>query len=1380
MSLLAVGRYGPQVKLIQNQLALQGYSLSPSELQRSFFGPTTRAALIQWQLENGLPGTGVLDDRTISQLAVSGVVPLSPISKAQSGNGARTVANGSRTVTARSVTTVTRTNSIAAISSVKTAYSPGVSAASSPVRALTPSINSNIPRSGRDLKAQAQAEGNLFTIQKGGFQAWAHGKAFATATASINRGFQFDLETGLSASAGGNAQLGQTLVAQLQAGAGVDIALDAEIGFPLDLFSQAGLIARLQLITEVKAFARLDVNLLLGDFNNQLTARLPKAWGTLIQIFLDEVEIGAGVFGRIAFAAEVVGEAVLVGSLLPAANGASAGFTYSTQYGYAYYFGAGGHAVCNFDIKDSARLLNRLGKELTSIVQAEVAKDLQNLQTSDPKLAKAVSAAAPYLDLLMPLASRAVFELAANLISTPTADHPSTSAKQIVDSFLSDARAFAMQKVLDFALGELHKLLAQLSPALQQLSGAFEQKTVTDAISTARDAAATLYSTSLSSSPDDWLDAVLSLIGAFDNFLAIGLFNDADTASWQTLTADVWAGAMLLRAGIEWEQQTGASGFSLTAPVKLPSGDSTVASFVASKIGKSPDALTLADIVSYLVSQLSDSDVIASIPELEKVFGWLKALLGGLSAQTNTNLFSLVLATSEGISPAQIQSFLVQLGTSLADTVDNQLTPNILSRLSTNPEVGDLVSQIVTPTLKSIGKVILPNLAKLGTEDAARRLREAISSVLLQQLTRLIMHSVRTITDVGLTQAIPAAETLASDIEKQGTSHPVFNDLTLAASSVVLGTPLTPTDIANLLRASQAVLKVAQPALPKILDDIEAIISLGLTIGQPELEAIWTNIATTDNPPNQQALQQLFADGGNLMLAVGWEIIQSLPNLLLQHFTSTVEAVADTIWQAAKTAFKAIQEVINQLEADINAIEQDIQRLAAAVATFVGNLAGAIQALDQQIQGLVDGIVSQIQADGWALISPLVPGFLQGAAQDIYNGIFNDVRWLLDEPLKVLGAVADWIHDAVMAAVGAGGTISVQGLLNYVQGQLQNIVATDLTFTISIPIPFDGSLDLGTITLPAASVISRIVGSVIGELENLLGVSGGVVDIGSNLVTTQQQLSAKQATQASYSTQADATAAVSGMKTGKVPTITIVTPTQSAVYSGGVGLLISIGGINDSFLRSTLGVPRRVRIYFNGAEYDYSPDDWTQSRGAEIFSAQLVPTSRGLVARPPLNVPWTVQLNPAGDGTWVLRQKPSAAGLAQYRKTNQPVLKARATASGTSALASSGVSRMGSVGFSTTNTGNVGLAGITAAGTGSVSMGGSRGGMVTFQGTGALGDASESMPQMMSPGALLAAVGPTIVLRPGLNTAQLIVVEGDDNGTNRASALVQFFLKQSV
>ena len=829
---LTVGRYGPQVRLIQNQLAVLGYKPSDSEIQRSFFGPSTRSALLRWQLDSGLPATGALDDSASAILAAakpSELVPLTVTPKsAKAGLSTISVrrASVSRTITPQNGTPV--------LSPISGLVARKSAASFAKVAAPPTSPNASVLRQG--LEAQAQAEGNLFKIQQGGLQAWAHGKAFATAKAAINRGFQIDLAAGASGSAGGNAQAGP-VVGTFQAGAGLNIALDVQVGFPLDLFSQAGLIARLQLLSEAVAFAKLDVNLLLGDFTNQLTAKLPSGWGTLIQIFLEEVQIGAGVFGKVVFAAEIVGEAVLVGSLLPAADGTSAGFTYSGHYGYAYFFGAGGHAVCNFDISDSGKLLSRLGKELTSIVQAEVAKDLQGLQNSDPALAKVISETAPYLDLLVPLASRALFELAASLVATAVGDHPTASPKQVVQSFLSDARAFVMQKVFEFGIGELHKLLAQFAPVLQNFNftSTVQQKDALDAISGVRDAVKELMSTSLSS-PDPWLEAALSFVGAFDNFLSIGLFDTSELPSWQILTADIWAGAILLRAGLEWQgAQSGQAGFSLTASVQVPRGDSTVAAFVASKVGKSPTAtLTLEDIVNYLVKQLPDSAIVASVPELAKVFTWLKGALSSLSSQQADNLLHFVLLSTDDISPAQIQTFLAQLSPAVVDAVDKQLVPNILSRLSSNPQVADLISQIVTPTLKSVGQVILPNLANLGTEAAARRLREAVSSVLLQHFTRLIMGSVRVLTEVGMKQAIPAAHTLATEIENQGSSHPLFNELTIAASAVLLGEPLTPVDLANVLRVSEAVLRVAKPAFPKILDDLEAVISLGLTMGQPD------------------------------------------------------------------------------------------------------------------------------------------------------------------------------------------------------------------------------------------------------------------------------------------------------------------------------------------------------------------------------------------------------------------------------------------------------------------------------------------------------------------------------------------------------------------
>jgi hypothetical protein len=558
---------------------------------------------------------------------------------------------------------------------------------------------------------------------------------------------------------------------------------------------------------------------------------------------------------------------------------------------------------------------------------------------------------------------------------------------------------------------------------------------------------------------------------------------------------------------------------------------------------------------------------------------------------------------------------------------------------------------------------------------------------------------------------------------------------------------------------------------------------------------------------------------------------------------------------------------------------------------------------------LVNEIVDHVKADGWQIVSHTVPKFLRGPAEHIYNDAFKDLEWVLDQPLKILSAVAGWINDAVMLAVGTGDAVSKQSLKDSVQAQLKKTIVSDLTFTISIRKPWGGRLNLGRITLPGAHLLARISSSVLAALEDLLGISGGVVDIANHLSITQRQLSAKQAVQAIHSNQPDAAAALNRLKTGRAPTITIATPGPSGVYDDEVELAVTIAGINDSFLSATLGVPRRVRLYFNGKEYDYSPQDWSDSGGIEKFNAKLVPTSKGLVARPASNVPWTVQLHPAGNGTWIQRPRSNITSISQIRKLQQPILKTTApsasstsgripstagrTVGGISTYRSGGLPGFGRVRHDQNGTsvwygtpdapapqGEV-LAGRNGRAVGLTvtvaarPMGSRNSVEVRYRISGGAGlkvpaslartdvranaqyfiahlpefrsgdhveyiavllSPSNQVPdpteaktysssfrvveslspaatpsanltsaspgtatarpapspttyaeptghtgsvQMMSPGDLLAPVGPTIVLRPGLNTLQVVVAEGDDSGTNIASAFVPFFLKNT-
>lgn len=65
---LSVGLFGEEVKKLHRRLIERGVEIPSSELNRAFFGPATRYAVIQWQRNHGLPASGIVDERTNATL----------------------------------------------------------------------------------------------------------------------------------------------------------------------------------------------------------------------------------------------------------------------------------------------------------------------------------------------------------------------------------------------------------------------------------------------------------------------------------------------------------------------------------------------------------------------------------------------------------------------------------------------------------------------------------------------------------------------------------------------------------------------------------------------------------------------------------------------------------------------------------------------------------------------------------------------------------------------------------------------------------------------------------------------------------------------------------------------------------------------------------------------------------------------------------------------------------------------------------------------------------------------------------------------------------------------------------------------------------------
>ena len=65
---LAVGSFAEGVKDLHRKLIEHGLAVPPSEVDRAFFGPGTRYAVLEWQRKHGLPVSGIADERTKATL----------------------------------------------------------------------------------------------------------------------------------------------------------------------------------------------------------------------------------------------------------------------------------------------------------------------------------------------------------------------------------------------------------------------------------------------------------------------------------------------------------------------------------------------------------------------------------------------------------------------------------------------------------------------------------------------------------------------------------------------------------------------------------------------------------------------------------------------------------------------------------------------------------------------------------------------------------------------------------------------------------------------------------------------------------------------------------------------------------------------------------------------------------------------------------------------------------------------------------------------------------------------------------------------------------------------------------------------------------------
>lgn len=1121
---------------------------------------------------------------------------------------------------------------------------------------------------------------NLFELQEAGDAGWAHGRAYATgnatATAAYHRGI--DLSAGIDVRGEVGGTIGKGIEASLSGGARLTAGVSFRAAYPLDLFSEAGLVGRLR-AQAAAAYLRAELALDSGEFAELLKDQMPGAWGELAEIFLTEVRIGAGLWANAMMTVQFLAEAAIVGNFLEIGS-SKPGFTASFQYAAGYVYGAGVSFRANFGLSNPPHLLDRMANQLVIILEREA-------QSNQPRLTDAekagVQVALPVLRVVLPLVFRLLYEEGKTLVGS-SGDATAATSATLVQGFIREAQEAVAAQLLELALNKLKEMLAstEAGELLTHLTDdeADRARTILTSI---RESLAQLSTNE--DSAEDWLELVLVLLDGFSSISTL-VISDVERDRWNDYLALAWA-AIIIRHLVAWATDSTSSKklFDLEAAVTAPTAPESTAHIVDRIHKPAGKNLTLGDAVRFVLldglDEASRLDSLKSaVPASEPIIEFLStALQGGGNASLLETLFRQLAAADE-IDYASLQRTIMA---TLTPVIEQTLLPKLFDPLEQHgdPTVVEILRQIIKPTALSVVRVILPEMGGINTAEGAQKLRELISAVLLQSLSRMLLISTDIIANYVATEGPPVMRNLA-EVARTELARPEV-DAALVLLSPMVGIPAewTPTreDLADMFNICANALEYwnvnERADWLRLAGDL---IRAGLVTGDAELDTLWRGIKNSgvQEPvpslmPALEAFAKRLAQGlCHLIQYIGpdvWELFK-------HHFPRMIDDfVVKPLEAAAEGAIKAIEAAGQWFSTQIQQLAARVEQLAAEIGQALQQIAASLRALSDHLLTLIEDAVEQVRAVGWNLVYARLfdndvfkalrnsweEVIVNGVAA-VYNSVFNSLRWMLDMPLQMFRDLANWVQDALRTQ-NQGGVLDPDAVLIHLRQRALAVTA----MPINLPIAFDlvvwganlGRIDLGTVLFPHQLIVSAMV--------NTLMKSAFLHDTVYTVVNTHNQIPAK-ANEMSLLrlnlqnalTQEDANNGLTNLRTGLPLTVTIDNLAEDETYTGSAIVQIVLRGANRTFVNNVLGVPPRVKILVNQREHYYDADNWQEQGDALIYAGKLIPSNTALVPVPVLPSVHYLQVelpdNVRLEATWTRRQPPRMIVLPPVQPAQPP------------------------------------------------------------------------------------------------------------------------------
>ena len=1000
--------------------------------------------------------------------------------------------------------------------------------------------------------------------------AWGQGSGLldgrGEAAASFRRGIKLGAEIDIQGRLEG--KVGDTLAATLKAGLDVRVGALIQAQLPLDLFTEAGLIARAELDAAASAYAALALSLRPSELERLMGAQQSGLVGDLTDILLDELQLSAGLWARASFAAELMGRAALALSLI----GDSPGFTFTFEGGVALAFGSGVSAVVNGGLPDPDRLMNRLGERIASTVVA-----LIPTETDAERRAHAVA------KVLLPGLIGSCVGLGRQLAtSRSSATARSNAGGVLMASTLANSLDVVLRAAVDAGLDTVRSLLKG-STLLENIVDVPDKDEALDAVEALRGALAHLDGAD-AGVPAQWVGALLDCVGAVDRLITLPGLSPALAVSINPEVALVWAAAALVEKVMTHASVQGTAATSLLdgAPEHDP-GPALREIYGGS--------VTYRRLAGFLADTLDDR--LAEIPELAPAM----ALVGRLIGHDTGIIAALIdLAGRPAASAADVALHLVER--TVASALKDDLLPVLHDAVAQElPATQAFVDDLVEPVLTALANVMPTVLASLESADERMRAREALSSVVLTALGDAIVALARAVLGHAVTNAAPAADQVAAEIRQQGTSSAAYQQVAAAGQ----GNAVAPDTAAGVFDHVGTLCEQTSdsdmlPLIRAIANGIGGGVGLAGNDGVRAVEVILRSEA----PPNNDVLGDVVgqaADRGvayaGALLAALFAKISDAVEQLVGVIVEAVKAAAAAVLHALEDGIAWAQKTIAELEKRTAELEHDAERFFAQVLAAAAALADALRrASDRFFDVLIDQVAATLERT--------LPAFITNWLVPIVRGLLRGLNEIADELMSIAEGLARSLSARLRAAAEAG-QLTEAMFDDHVSAVAYAAPRHDIHLDVSngiglIPVTVDAGLIAG-------SALSTLRGDPSYAPQRATAVSA-TAGYASARSARSQTIAARDSAQAAAG-MADRVAA---LRTGRPLSVVIEAPDTTGVHPSRTEARIRVSGGNRSFVEPqvSFGMPRRIRIFLNDQELLVRSGEWVDDGQDLVWTASLL------------------------------------------------------------------------------------------------------------------------------------------------------------------------------